>query len=172
MKLPILSLLILVGTVRLYAADPIIREINSPQEFQEAINGKKDSCIIFYAPWCGACNAMKETFAEAAKHFSGDVDFIKVDASNEKLKEAVDTFGIQAIPTVFLKHVGAQDKDSFIKRLEGFTGKTRKATPKKELTKKLVRSTPKKLSRPHRKVAQAPKRPTLKKIAIPRSHKV
>lgn len=141
-----------------------IKEITSMGEFQEIINNKKDACIIFYAPWCQACNSMKDTFLTGAEKYKDSLDFIKVDASNEKLKEAVDMFGIQAIPTIFYKHVGQQNKERFLQSLSGFTGKAavqQKITPKKVLVKKLAHAR-----------RTAARRPVLKKIAIPRARKV
>jgi thiol-disulfide isomerase/thioredoxin len=136
--------LILLGiTAQAIAATSSLKEVQSPQEFQEAVNSKKECVIIFYAPWCGACNSMKDTISDVAKSFKDDLTFIKVDASNEKLKDIVDTFGVQAIPTIFIKQVGAQDKGSFTRKIEQFTGK--KASSSTDgMAKKVAQVTPKK----------------------------
>jgi thioredoxin-like negative regulator of GroEL len=152
-------------------ARPAIKEVTSMNEFQAMMNNKKDACVIFYAPWCQACNSMKDTFNTAAEKYKDSLEFVKVDASSENLKEAVDMFGVQAIPTIFFKHIGFQDKERFMRSLDGFVGKVQ-GTQKQAAKKSLPKTPSKKYAQARRKIAHAPRKPLLRKKASSRPHKV
>lgn len=39
----------------------------SGADFDKAVKRKKHSLIMFYAPWCGHCKAMKPEYSKSAK---------------------------------------------------------------------------------------------------------
>ena len=88
-------------------------EINSLNEFQQAINSNKPTVLLFYAPWCKACDSMKPVFEAEAQRYKNQIQFIAIDATKEDLKDPVDMFGIQGIPTLYYKEVGLKTKDQF-----------------------------------------------------------
>ncbi len=87
------------------------REVASMGELKTHLASKLPVVIMFYAPWCGACNAMKEPFNRVCDLLKKDALFIRINAEDEKLKEALDQFGIEAVPTFVVKHVGMMDQD-------------------------------------------------------------
>lgn len=61
--------------------------------------------IDFYAKWCGPCKAMEAVMAKAAKEYSGQVDFYRVDLDVKDNQEWANYLGISSIPTlVFYKN--------------------------------------------------------------------
>lgn len=84
-----------------------VREITSTRELQQVLSTKQPTVLYFYAPWCGACKAMKEPFETVAQLFKAEVNFVKIDADNDSLKQTIDAFGVDAIPTLIIKHIGA-----------------------------------------------------------------
>ncbi len=110
MKITI-SLLFLFITVSTISLQANVKEVGSMSELKEVITSKEPLVIMFYAPWCGACKSMREPFIQVAHRFAGQAKFARVNADNQKFKEAVDYFGVEAIPTILVKHVGVIDKD-------------------------------------------------------------
>lgn len=61
--------------------------------------------IDFYAKWCGPCKAMEAVMAKAAKEYSGQIDFYRVDLDVKDNQEWANYLGISSIPTlVFYKN--------------------------------------------------------------------
>jgi thiol-disulfide isomerase/thioredoxin len=97
-------------------------DINSLNEFQKLINSNKPTVLLFYAPWCGACNSMIPVFNAGAQKYKGKAEFIAIDVTKDHLKDPVDMFGIQGIPTVCYKEVGLKTTDQFNARLVSLCG--------------------------------------------------
>ncbi|MBA3954087.1 hypothetical protein H0X48_02090 [Candidatus Dependentiae bacterium] len=135
------------------------KEINSLNEFQQAINSNKPTVLLFYAPWCGACNSMKPLFEAGAQNYKGKAEFIAIDVTKEHLKDPVDMFGIQGIPTLCYKEVGLKTKEQFNARLTSLLG-TPLASAPKTITKKIAAALKKAPAKPVRKrvVAKKPVR--------------
>jgi protein disulfide-isomerase-like protein len=69
--------------------------------------GKKTVFVMFYAPWCGHCTAVKPKFAKVARAFLGDaskVAVVGVDATQEE--ELAQEYGVEGFPTFFLIPAG------------------------------------------------------------------
>ena len=81
--------------------------------------GDRPAVIDFYATWCGPCRSMTPIVEEAAKRYTGDVVFYKVDIDEET--ELAQFFGIQSIPFFLFipmqgtpsAQTGAMDAESF-----------------------------------------------------------
>lgn len=135
------ALSIMVTAVAL--AKPFAHDIKNVGEFRDIMSQKKPAIILFYTPWCNACKSMKEPFNTIAGTFDKQVTVIKVNADNEKLKEVVDAFNIEAIPTIIIKTVGTATTEQLTKSLTHLVGKphpAKKDVPKKSkpVTKKDV----------------------------------
>lgn len=115
-----LSLLLIIACNSVMATtdkrDPL--EITTLADFKKAMDERKPTVIFFYASWCGACKVMKERYSDLAQHFKNDINMLKINVDNERLKEAIDTFGIGAIPTFIIKKVGVIEEEQFKKALE------------------------------------------------------
>jgi thioredoxin 1 len=134
------------------------KEINSLNEFQQAINSNKPTVLFFYAPWCGSSTAMKPLFAQSAQSYKDKANFIALDVTKEHLKDPVDMFGIQGIPTLFYKEVGIQSKEQFTKRLTAILGPLKaaaKPTPK-VTPKKIIKKPAPKKNIPAKSIAKKP----------------
>jgi len=56
--------------------------------------------VEFYAPWCGACQALTPEYAAAATELKGLAALAKIDATEEG--DLAQKYEIQGFPTVFL----------------------------------------------------------------------
>lgn len=115
------------------------REITTPKQFYEVMNSKKPTFILFYAPWCAACTSMKEPFNVLAERYYEKAQIVKINADSENLKEIVDSFGIEGIPTLVIKSLGAMKKETLLdlaKILIGPAQPVKKDNPSKKETKK------------------------------------
>ncbi len=105
-------------------------DIETMTELRDVLNSKQPTVIMFYAPWCGACKSMKGTLNTIAARFNNQARIVKVNVDNEKCKEAIDFFGIEAIPTFVFKNVGVMEEGQLETMLNSFLG--RELTKKKE----------------------------------------
>ncbi|WP_300393390.1 thioredoxin domain-containing protein [Henriciella sp.] len=77
-----------------------------------------------WAPWCGPCRMMAPAYAEAAKHFEGDLRFLKVDSDAHP--KAAARLQVRGIPALFLidngriadQHAGAMTTPALINWLQ------------------------------------------------------
>ncbi len=152
------NLVVLALITNLCQAKPIItstkeaHDIETMTELRDVLSSKQPTVIMFYAPWCGACKSMKSTLNTIAARFHNQARIVKVNVDNEKCKEAIDFFGIEAIPTFVFKNVGVMEEAQLETALSSFMGR--------ELTKK------KEHPRPAPKPAG--KKPAIKKPATPK----
>lgn len=144
------------------------QEIKSMQEFREALTGRQPVVIMFYAPWCGACKSMKESYNNLATQFDSQAKIIKVNADDDTFKEAVDYFGVEAIPTFLVKHVGVMTSDHLNAAVKAFIGSVptkqpvKSVAPPKQLTKQ-----PKQSQKSVKRPAPMPNK-TIKKQSPPK----
>jgi len=72
-------------------------------EFDEFLKFKKNVLVMFYAPWCGHCKAMKPAYAQAAKQLTEEgVEHVlaTVDATIES--SLASKYGVKGYPTLKL----------------------------------------------------------------------
>ena len=101
----------------------------TPSDFDSAIpyNLKKESCglVLFYAPWCGFCKAVKKSWEEAAKK-TGFCDYMAMNCEKNKswclkIKEENPEL-IKSYPTIVVykngkpikKHEGERSRESLM----------------------------------------------------------
>ncbi len=129
-----------------------IEEIETTDALKKVLSGQnKPVVLLFYADWCGACKALKPHLTTIAERYKKQARFLKINADNEECKEAIDFFGIEAIPTLIFKNVGIMDEKQLEMTLKNFLGK--EACPpieskKDKKTTKPVKNKPKKEKSP------------------------
>jgi thioredoxin 1 len=112
------------------------REIKTMNEYQQVMAQKQPLVIMFYVPWCSACKSMKDPFNEVADQLKNEATLVKINAENDKLKEAIENFGIEAIPTIVIKHVGVLQKEQLKNVIQSCLKKTEQKVPKKNGSQK------------------------------------
>ncbi len=94
------------------------QEIIDDSNIEDKLIRYNDRLIVldFFATWCGPCKAMEPIFKDLETEYN-QVDFYKLDVDKNK---ADDTFGIEAIPTIYFIYngetlhsfEGAKDKET------------------------------------------------------------
>lgn len=134
----------------------LAKEVTSMQELRAHLSSKQPVGILFYAPWCGACSAMKEPYNRVCELLKKDALLVRVNVEDEKLKEALEQFGIEAVPTLIVKHVGLMDQDQLQTAMRCFIKKATLKPKQPSPQKPAVKPAPKK--------APVAKKPTAKSV--------
>ena len=83
---------------------PIVDEkdvaVLTKDNFTEFVGNNSFAMVEFYAPWCGACQALAPEYAAAATELKGVAALAKIDATEEG--DLAQKYEIQGFPTVFL----------------------------------------------------------------------
>lgn len=100
-----------------YTPEPFVNDINKWEENGEVVHltddhfddykTDKNMLVMFYAPWCGHCKAMKPDFAKASEEASGSIEFVAVDCTTETL--VCGKFDVKGFPT--MKYLSADGGD-------------------------------------------------------------
>lgn len=117
----LLSFLLLSSSL-LQAVSPV-KEITTLKEYKEVVAQDKPLVLFFYAPWCAACKGMKDPFDEVAQELKDKALLVKINIENKELKPISESLGITAIPTIFIRKVGRQDKIQLKNTIEAATAK-------------------------------------------------
>jgi thioredoxin 1 len=102
-----------------------IRDLVAGSWEQEIKAAAGVSAVLFWAPWCGHCQAFAPTFEAVASEMTGKVRFAKVNCDEQE--NIVSECGINGTPTVIIfkdgreadRHTGAESKESLTKRISG-----------------------------------------------------
>ena len=73
----------------------------TPLTFQSLVGGEKPAMVMFYAPWCGHCKALKPDWEKLGE--SSDCNNVmigRLDCDNEANLELCSEYEIQGYPTV------------------------------------------------------------------------
>lgn len=87
------------------------QEVTTLKQYQQVMAQDKPVVLFFYMPKCGACNKMKEPFSQLTKELAGQAYLVKINIDNKELAPIAQSYGITAVPTFFIRKVGAQPKD-------------------------------------------------------------
>lgn len=61
-------------------------------------NAKKPVLVEFWAPWCGPCKIMEPRLTQAASHYNGEVELLRVNA--DQSPEIIQKMNVMGIPTM------------------------------------------------------------------------
>lgn len=68
------------------------------QDFNSTLTLYENVLVMFYAPWCGHCQDMKEDFEKASKLLNDNATFANIDC--EKNSDICDALEIKSYPTL------------------------------------------------------------------------
>ena len=106
------SLLALAGIMSVGISFARVTEVNSDQEYEEAIKAETPMLIEFAADWCGVCNNIKEQFDRVSEEAEfKNVRFVRVNI--DKAREASKKNAIVGVPS-FLYLEGGQKKNEAV----------------------------------------------------------
>lgn len=107
-----------------------VKTIEDVNQLKKALKNTNPIVIKFYANWCGACNYIKEPFAEISNDLS-DITFYEINVDNQEIMNYVDEHkiskdGIEALPTFVLRKgekineqiVGGMSKDKLTHKIK------------------------------------------------------
>jgi protein disulfide-isomerase A6 len=72
----------------------------------------KSVLVMFYAPWCGHCKALKPKYSQVAKIYENDADIViaRIDADNAKNKPIAAQYNVRGFPTIYFFPKGEDAK--------------------------------------------------------------
>jgi len=119
----VIALLALLAVV--YASDIDL----TSADFQSTIDSNDYVLVMFYAPWCGHCKALKPHFTEAAEKSEGKYVLAKVDCTDDEAKSLCEQHQVRGYPTVVFykkqvkqEYTGPRTADGILGWLEKKTG--------------------------------------------------
>lgn len=99
----------------------------------------KSVLVMFYAPWCGHCKALKPKYSQLAKIYENDEDVViaRVDADNSRNKPLAAEYGVTGFPTIIffpkgdnaktVEYKGGRDIEDFLSFVNERAGTNRLA---------------------------------------------
>ena len=79
------------------------KNINKHQ-FEEMIKGEKPVLVDFWAPWCGYCRRIEQTYEKIADSYAESLAAVKINIDEEPL--LTDQEEIEVIPTLVMYQNG------------------------------------------------------------------
>merc|ERR1711970_1034413 len=97
------------GTSKKSKKNTIKNKLSKPYELTDDTfksymkeNSEDNFFVLFYAPWCGHCNALKPHYNKLAKYVSDKKGVIISQIDADKYKKIASKFKIQGFPTLFM----------------------------------------------------------------------
>jgi len=89
-----------------------VRHLEGPDDLQKLLRKeKKPILLMFYAPWCGHCKAMKPEYASAATELKGTAVLAGMDVDNMEAYSVRQAFNVTGFPTVIYFEHGEKKFD-------------------------------------------------------------
>ena len=118
-----------------------VRHVESPEDFERLV--KKESrpmLVMFYAPWCGHCKALKPEFAAAATELKGRGILAGMDVDNPDAYGIRQALNITGFPTLvyfergvqMYRYGGGRDKKAIVEWMQNPAPPVEAATPPEE----------------------------------------
>lgn len=82
-----------------------IKHISDASFEADVLQSDKPVLVDFWAEWCGPCKAITPILEEAARHYDGKLQIVKLDVDANQTVPA--KFSIRGIPTLILFKNGA-----------------------------------------------------------------
>jgi thiol-disulfide isomerase/thioredoxin len=82
-------------------------EIMTMEDYKALCRQDKPFILMFYAPWCGACQSMKQSYNEIAAAEAHHITLAKVNVDNPATKSLKDAHCISAFPTFVTRQIGS-----------------------------------------------------------------
>ncbi|KPA86784.1 putative mitochondrial protein disulfide isomerase [Leptomonas pyrrhocoris] len=85
----------------------------TPDNFDAvALDPTKSALVMFYAPWCGHCKALKPKYSQLAKIYENDADVViaRIDADDKANKAVAERYDVHGFPTIYFFPKGENAK--------------------------------------------------------------
>lgn len=83
------------------------------ENFAEQVTyGSRHALLVFYAPWCGICKAMRPELMQAARTLS-TMDAVLVGAMDAEMHGAPDGFPVNGYPTIYYLAPGSEEPEAY-----------------------------------------------------------
>ncbi|KAB1224762.1 putative protein disulfide-isomerase A6 [Morella rubra] len=123
------------GTNVKIAATPSNVMVLTPGNFKEIVlDETRDVLVEFYAPWCGHCKALAQTYEKVATAFKLEEDVVIANVDADKYKDLAEKYDVSGYPTLkfFPKsnkagedYNGGRDVDDFVNFINEKCGTSR-----------------------------------------------
>lgn len=118
----------------------MIQKLNTNSFDKKVLQSTQPVVVDVWAPWCGPCRAMEPEFEAAAKNFSGQARFFKLNADDNP--NLVRQYKVMGIPTtLYFRHgklvarkTGVQSAEAIAKKLKPLFEMSAETATKQEIT--------------------------------------
>lgn len=94
-------------------------EIKTMEDYKKLCAQDKPFVLMFYAPWCGACQGMKQPFDEVSGANAQEIILAKVNIENAGTNSLKEAFCITSIPTFMCRQAGMMSKEALSDMVKG-----------------------------------------------------
>jgi thioredoxin 1 len=118
----------------------MIQKLSANSFDKKVLQSPQPVVVDVWAPWCGPCRAMEPELEAAAKNFSGQARFFKLNADDNP--DLVRQYKVMGIPTtLYFRHgklvarkTGVQTADAIAKKLSPLFDMSAEMATKQEIT--------------------------------------
>lgn len=118
----------------------MIQKLNANSFDKKVLQATQPVVVDVWAPWCGPCRAMEPEFETAAKNFSGQARFFKLNADDNP--DLVRQYNVMGIPTtLYFRHgkliarkTGVQSAEAIAKKVKPLFDMSAEMAEKQEIT--------------------------------------
>jgi len=118
----------------------MIQKLNAKSFDKKVLQTTQPAVVDVWAPWCGPCRAMEPEFEAAAKNFSGQARFFKLNADDNP--DLVRQYNVMGIPTtLYFRHgklvarkTGVQSAEAIARKLKPLFDMSAEMAENQEIT--------------------------------------